>query len=464
MKFFAFFFSLLLSANPVMANGVAINSFAYGYLLDIDNNGPIYSFDVPDHVYQTVTQSNYADLRVFNTEGIAVPHFVRHEKAIIEQNVADVGIPLFPMAGDTNKLTSGNGAPAIRIQTNAEGAIVNIDPVQGINSNDTTVSKIDSYILDISQLDNKPLAFTLNWSDDQGDFNETVTVSGSNDLANWRTLATNAPLTNLHFAGHHIVKRRVDIRNHHYKYLRLKWSNPKQLLLTSVVGHYSSTYKDKPRNTLSVSSNRFDMEQRGFYFTTNGHYPVDKVTVRLTPKNAILLATLSSSDKPDGPWVQRYSGLVYNLEKNRKTVTPSEINLPNINDKYWRVMARNERDGLANMAPTLEIGWLPHKLLFVAQGNPPFKLAYGHSQVGINNSSALNQLLHKQPEDEKLGVATVGQQFSFSGNSALLPPPPDNAEKWKIAILWAVLLIGLLALLVMVIRLYKQMDSERSSS
>jgi hypothetical protein len=234
-------------------------------------------------------------------------------------------------------------------------------------------------------------------------------------------------------------------------------------MLTSVIGHHGSTYKDKPRKTLAIASKRFDAKTRSFYFTTNGYYPVDKISIRLTPKNAILLATLSSSNKENGPWLTRYSGLIYNLEKNGKDVSPSEISLSSTNDKYWRLSANEARDGLANMAPSMEIGWLPHQLVFVAQGNPPFRLAYGNSQLTQKNDAGLGLLLSQQSGEEIPGKASIGPQLTFSGNNALLPPPPDNSMQWKSIILWSVLVLGLIVLLTMVIRLYKQMDSDTST-
>ncbi len=457
MRIPVLFLSLLIVIVPASANSIRQSSFAYGYMLELDGNGPIYEVDIPEHVYQTVTNRHYADIRIYNSDGDSVPHLVKLANNVIEENRADIAIPLFPITGDMPLAVALSGSPSIHIETGPSGAIVDITPDEQAGT--PADSGPDSYILDVSQLKNKPQALTLNWSDKQGDFNETVSISGSQDLVDWRSLNNRAPLTNLHFAGHHIINRQIRIGNHNYKYLRLQWTGARALQLDSVKGQYNPTYKDRQRNTITVTSNRFDAETRSFYFTTPGHYPADKLTVKLKPRNAILLASLSSSNKPDGPWVHRYSGLIYNLEKNGKDVQPQEINLPqNSNDKYWRLVANNERDGLANMAPTLQLGWLAHKLVFIAQGNPPFTLAYGHSSAQMKNYSALSNLVKKQVQEDKAGSATVGRRIDLSGASALIPVV-DNSAKWKSAILWAVLIIGLLALLAMVLRLYKQMDS-----
>jgi hypothetical protein len=141
MKRITFLLPLLMIASPVIADDLAITDFAYGYTLDIDANGPIYSVDIPDKVYQVITQSNYADVRVFNASNISIPNLLKHEKPSIEENIADVTIPLFPMTDNKKSQTSVNGAPSIRIQTNAQGAIVNIDPLKNTSNGKKTKNK-----------------------------------------------------------------------------------------------------------------------------------------------------------------------------------------------------------------------------------------------------------------------------------------------------------------------------------
>ena len=234
MRFFVLSLALLLSNTPVLANSISQNSFAYGHALQLDNNGPIFKLDVPEHVYQTVTDSNYADIRIYNASGVAVPHLLKHKKPVIKEKVPAVHIPFFPMRNKSDKEVTVSGAPSIRIETNSEGAIVNIDSQRG-SIDPAWKNTADYYILDTSQLKTKPSALTINWKKDHADFNETINISGSNDLANWSTLVDRAPVTNLKFAGHNIIKRRIEIGHHSYKYLSLRWSSDVPLKLTSIL-------------------------------------------------------------------------------------------------------------------------------------------------------------------------------------------------------------------------------------
>ena len=57
-----------------LTHAVSESDFAYGYTLEVDGDGAIYSLTLPEAVYHGLTRTDRGDLRVFNSQGVAVPH------------------------------------------------------------------------------------------------------------------------------------------------------------------------------------------------------------------------------------------------------------------------------------------------------------------------------------------------------------------------------------------------------
>ncbi len=47
----------------------------------------------------------------------------------------------------------------------------------------------------------------------------------------------------------------------------------------------------------------------------------------------------------------------------------------------WLLRADMRAGGLGSGLPALHAGWLPHKLVFVARGDPPFRLVFGNADA-----------------------------------------------------------------------------------
>ena len=86
--------------------------------------------------------------------------------------------------------------------------------------------------------------------------------------------------------------------------------------------------------------------------------------------------------------------------------------------------------------PALELGWLPHDLLFAAQGAGPYQLAYGAAGVGPVNFPipALLADIEKQDKNTLIRKAEVGAETVLGGEGRLGRQPD-----WKKAAWWAAL-------------------------
>lgn len=444
--------STLLMLTQV-SQAVSESDFAYGYTLEVDGDGAIYSLLLPEDVYHGLTRADRGDLRVFNSQGIAVPHHIRHAEQQVRQEQPDTSLPIFPLYTYTADPQTGEGYH-VHVVTNDKGAIIDIN--YGKPGADAA-RRISAYLVDDSQLTQAPNALLINWQDNEGDFVLNVQVEGSDDLNHWMPLVTRSTLSNLHYAGHSLIQRRIELPLHKQKYLRLRWQDAKSLELTSVMAQFPQVYQLQERNWSTFAVTGTDREHHFYYFDTHSVLPADRVNIELPQRNTLVMGSLESAASAQGPWYSRYHGLLYDLQfEGKRLKTPDEA-MGMTTHRYWRLQI-NDREGQLEGEPRLRLGWIPEQLYFIAQGEAPFTLAYGSARVGPMDTSlaqllSLDKIQHQQ---QLIKAAQLGSRIELGNRDNLKPakPPAD----WKQIVLWLVLLFAVAALAWMALRLYKQMD------
>jgi hypothetical protein len=110
----------ILSAVPVWA-GQARDDFAFGFTAEPEGKNPVWELSLPDEVYRSVTRPDLGDLRVFNRDGLLVPHAVRRPTALLADRAAPQRLSVFPLRG---RVDGGGLGRRLRIITDDRGEIV----------------------------------------------------------------------------------------------------------------------------------------------------------------------------------------------------------------------------------------------------------------------------------------------------------------------------------------------------
>lgn len=451
MKNLSLCITLLLVSQ--LTHAVSESDFAYGYTLEVDGDGAIYSLTLPEAVYHGLTRADRGDLRVFNSRGIVVPHHIRRAEQQTKQAQPDISLPIFPLYKDDASHQMSNGQQ-VHIVTNDKGAIIDINYGK-VGSE--SARKISAYLIDSSQLMQAPNALEINWQADEGDFVASVQVEGSDDLTHWDTLVVRSTLSNLHYGDHTLIQRRIDLPLHKQKYLRLSWLGDKPLLLASVMAQFPAMYQAQERRWTSFAVTGTDSKNHYYYFDTHSVLPADRVNIDLPQPNTLVEVSLESAPYQQGPWHTRYRGLLYELKFEGNQLRTPDQAMSVTTNRYWRLQILSG-EGRLEGHPQLRLGWIPEQLYFIAQGEAPFTLAYGSARVGPVETP-LAQLLNQdkiQNAQQLIKPAQVGSRIELGNKSKLKParPPAD----WRQILLWLVLISGVAALSYMALRLYKQMD------
>lgn len=424
--------------------------YAFGFRAEAAAAGPIWELTLPEAVYRGVTRADLGDLQVFNATGSMVPHSLRLPKAPDAAAPAPVGLPVFPLyrhRGET-------GGQVLRIVTNERGAVID---ASGVATPLDGTDRVDAYLVDASALERPPRALQLDWRlGESSGFVATVTVDASDDLAHWQPLARDATVAELH-AGEAVLDRtEIELPARKAKYLRVSWPESlRRIELSTVTAVFASVAAPAERQWIEIRGSRCGGEPYCFDFDSGGQRVVDRARLVFPAGNMVLRGSLQSASAPNGPWHTRHFGVHYSLRHDGALLESAPVDLLPVSDRYWRLAPEGGSTGDPATAPTLVLGWTPHRLRFVAQGEPPYTVAFGSA----SSSSATRPFLGTLEEKKLEGLtvaATASEVFTLGGEGRRSTSP------WRAWLLWGVLLGGLTLLGWMVLRLVRQLGTTTS--
>ncbi|MGQ0547956.1 MAG: DUF3999 domain-containing protein [Betaproteobacteria bacterium] len=418
-----------------------------------------YRFTLPAEAYRGVTRADLGDLRVFNGAGELVPYaFVPHRPAT--QKPALRATKLFPLQGEPAKGMDGLN---VRIRHTAGGGTsVDVSTAAGAGER-----KLLGYILDPGDLKKAPLeALILDWQTRDG-FTGSARVEASEDLKSWITLASGASILHLQHAGQRLERRRVELGGQRARYLRVSFTGvPLDFTLKAATLELRPDKAEPAREWLALTGTP-DAKKPGEYaFDTGGHFPVDRLRFALPQQNSVAQGQVLTRDKTEEPWRPATSGTVYRLRRNSEEVTNADLTVAPNASRYWLLKVDQRGGGLGGGEVGLEIGWVPHQVVFAARGAAPFTLAYG-MKIAKPGALPIAAVLPDYKEGEAIALKTAsltalaspGPQAA-SGFSAYLREAVDSgqAKKWA---LWGSLVLGVLLLVWMAFALLKQVGKPK---
>jgi hypothetical protein len=463
----------VLALLCVFSAGAQERPAQYGHAARIEGGGEDshYRFTLPADAYRGVTRPDLGDLRVFNGAGEPVPYaFVPLRPATHKPPVHPA--KLFPLRGEAAKGLDGVN---LRIQQGRSGTTIDVSSAPGAA---TAQRKLLGYLLDASELKAPYEALQLDWHSREG-FTGTARVEASDDLKSWRTLAGAAPVLHLEHAGQRLERKRVELHGARAKYLRISFTGvPAGFALKQARLELRPERVEPERQWLSIAG-RESASRRGEYeFDTGGYFPVDRLRFALPQVNTVaqtqVLARrrteprrrIDRRSRADDEWRQVAAATLYRLGRNGAEVTNADVAVAPAASRYWLLRVDQKGGGLGSGEVRLEIGWVPHEVVFAARGEGPFTLAYG-LKIAKPGALPITAVLpgYKEGEAIALKTASLASMASpgaeaASGLSAYLRAAAESGEAKKWA-LWASLVAGVLLLVWMAFALLRQVGKPK---
>ena len=450
------FIALLMLAHSVAAGAAErAEDYAYGIPIHADVQAALQEIEIPAAVYRGVTRSDLGDLRVFNGQGDVVPHGLRPRAAAGVENVANVGLPVFPFYAQAG--VKGDDAN-VRVEKRRDGTIISIQ--SGIKSN-VPDQRLQGYLIDASALKQPIKALRLDWRSNAEGFVGKVRISGSDDLTAWTMLVDPAALVRLTFGGQQLNQNRIELPRAKYKYLRVSWPDQQAPLeALSVVAEPAGTQAAVRRVWQPVNGSTLPAKANEYVYDLGGVFPFDRVRVELPQINTLAQLQILARRKASDEWRLKTSSMVYRLRRGDADAISPEIIVGSDGERYLLLRADSRGGGVGAAVPVVQIGWLAQKLVFAARGSRPFQLAYGNSSAKAA-AYPIESLIPGYKTDAEFEVkpAALGEPVTLAG-SARMRTPMDY-KKWSV---WIVLVLGVAALGWMAYRLSRQVSQAPSRS
>lgn len=459
------FLVVVLLLMPSMAEAAPKPmDFAYGMPLSLKETGAVYRLSVPREVYETVTRDDLSDIRVFNGAEAVVPHVLRRPKKPSEAPERSNVLPIFPL--HEGEIPPGKDGLSMRVEKTGEQTTIQ---VFSDNTGDQEGPDLSGYIIDASRHKEPIHELEVTWQEIEGSFVLTVSVESSRDMTHWASLVPRATLVRMQYHGHEIRRNRIRVPETQAPYYRLTWpADQEGMAVTEVRAIRKSGEPEQERQwtALAGSPGKTDGE-RGiavYEYESQARLPADRIRLRFTEKNTLAEATLFSRPDREATWRNRQHSVFYHLTFEETTLVQDTASVDLTTDRYWKLAVEEDAFSDPGTVPTVELGWLPHELLFVARGEGPFMLAYGSARLGKEEQHRdTHGTLARMMGGEKEGLlrdAAVLSKRELGGSGQLVPPPPP--VPWKTWLLWGVLVIGVGVIAMMALSLGKGMSREKS--
>ncbi len=452
------FWLLLLMGLPGLCTALTENDFAYMADVDIEGGKPFYELEIPAIVYEDISRPDLGDLRVLNAGGQVVPHGLRMAAPEMTRRTETRDVPFFPLYQQAGKHIDDLH---INIQRNSDGEVIDIRSSPEHKEADRLVG----YLLDMRQWKQAIDQIKLSWKlSDEVTFIHKLSISTSRDLTRWHLIASGKPLVNLSFQGHQLKEDSIRLSTGSTNYLRLLFEDHKPgLEITGVQVLNTRSSQQQIRNWQQVGVEAGSAPGE-YAFSQPMKSRVHELRVQLPENNTVVRVQALSRASKEQNWQYRGSALLYRLDANGVRVEKKAVHVTASRDPYWIIRVDQQGGGLGSGLPAVELSWQPQNLVFVARGQPPYRVVWGSARVKPVSTSA-SQILVAGGTAELAGSAgnstLLGQARWVPGsvravNQQVLEPEREQIN-WRQWILWSVLILAALVLIVMAVRLMKKM-------
>jgi hypothetical protein len=442
----------LLACATAAAAEPRPEQFAYAVPVQIDGAQALQRLEIPQSAYEGAARPDLGDLRVFNGAGEPVPYAFMPRPAPDAEAAAPRPLRYFPLRGARG---TAAGALDMRAQRNADGTVVRVTIADGAPPQ--RAGTLVGYLVDASALKQPLAAIELDWRSAE-DLAGSLRVEGSDDLARWTTLAAAAPLVSLRYDGQHLEQKSVELPSLRYKYLRLSWpAQQSPIQLTALRGRPRDVQIEPERRWKTVAGSA-GREPGEHVFDLGGRLPVDRLRIGLPQPNTLAAVQVLARNGDDQPWGAICTGVLYRLQRDGRQIVNPDLAVAGSGWRFWLLRVDQKGGGIGQGEPTLEAGWVPQQLVFVARGNPPFQLAYGNA-TAQPAAFPIATIVPGWRSDEELRAApaVAGAQRELAGTRALRAP--IDYKTWA---LWGSLVLAVAVLGWMAWQLTRQMQTPKA--
>ncbi|MDN3521318.1 DUF3999 domain-containing protein [Halomonas ramblicola] len=397
--------------------------------LALEEGRAAYRLELTPALYRSIQAPDLGDLQVFDARGAAVPTRVGPAEIEAVEVAEPRAVPWFPLPVPE--------APEARWEligeTDAQGRLYRVETRGG--EAPAGERQAGAALVDLSDLAAPVVALELAWDAAASPVDSSYRVEASDDLERWRTVQSRGRLLDLAHQGERIVRRRLSLGGVSATYLRLRPLPGEPAVPLTGIGAVPAPERPvAPREWRVLEGRR--QADGSFHYRLDGRFPVDLADIEGTGTASW---TLRSREDEEDAWRRRASPWIgYRLDDAAGVLRspPQPLRGP-VRDRDWRLTAAQ---ALTGEPPRLRLGYRPERLVFLAQGEVPFRLAAGSLRARRQEAPVapvLASLRERHGDAWRPSPATLGEARELAGKGALRPE-----RDWTTWLLWAVLVGG----------------------
>jgi hypothetical protein len=440
MKLALMLLCLSLSAS---ADAASADDYAYAWPLQTPGDSSAWQVDLTPEVYAAVRSADLRDVEVVNAAGESVPMALRAVQ-FSSAATSDVELPAFglpPLAG----MSPNDDNLHLRIKRDVNGRLRQLDVDNDRRNAAQTAGHIilDARVLKDGAID----SLWLSWDEQSNAVTAQFSVSGSDDLQQWRVLNANASVLAMQQNGNTLSRRQIALNGAHAKFLQLRRLDtgaplPSLHVRAHVLAH--STLIQPARVWVDAQPLPAQAGEGPASGTSSFRYrlpaplAVAALKLELATDNSLAHVRVSSG----APHVLHADFTAFRLRQDGTVLANDEIEIaPTPRTQDWVVESTTPLDHV----PTLRVAFRPDRFVFLTQGNGPYRLVAGSVRARRGDypvDAALAQLRAKFGNDWQPPLATLGARATLLGVTAYTPAPAPMHRDWKTWLLWTVLVGG----------------------
>lgn len=449
-------FALLLTSSAFAATPRP-DDYAQGIRMDAYSGRPLVETVLPDTVYQTITRADLGDVRVFNADGVPVPHAFCASPVASEPTITHEPLPVFELQAAPQAKSDGT---RVEVAT-AQGTQVKVaEGAAAPAATDAGATKTWAHVIDARSVTDELRAIEFDWHSPDGASQANVRIEASDDLDQWRTVVSASTLLRVGHDGRQLQRKSIELPQQRYQYLRVvRTDRGPALKITAVIAERVSA-PPVIEPVWFAANPVASPDAAVLLFDTARLAPITYARLVLPQDNSSVRINIQSRADDQASWRNLWSGEMYSViaDGERRVSPPAEINADH--DRYWRVQYAKQEQA-PTPAPALELGYRPARLRFLAQGAGPFTLAFGSRRVEaapVQQCSSLLADVATKDLEQLVGEATLGPSHPLGGDAAFKPLPKQTPL--RLFVLWGVLIVGVGLLVAMAMSLLKRVRKD----
>lgn len=456
------------------------NEYAYSLPLNVSGNSGIVAFRLPQAVYLHAQTPDLSDIGMFDSQGNPLSFALEAPAAQSRISQRSLAAHVFPVMGNANE-DAAVDAGGLDIRTDTDGRLLSVAtrPESHHGASDKPRQnpgkpELAGLILDLGldQADSKgdarpvinALSFTL--PDGVDVYTARVWLEVSENLKTWDALgASELNWLVAKSSGHEtqtLANDKIEFAPRRFRYARLSWQQGTALRFAAVNAQASLETDIAAQTEHILLQARAGKQAQDWVYRSAIAIPVEKIGLSFNEQNIVLASYLGNYQAVPGRQIGQPATLLfqplvsatfYQISQAGQVRSSGDLSITPIHNAQWVLRTQ----GGAKSPPNLRLTWTPSTLLFLANGNAPYRLAFGRAH-GVQSALETRQIAPGFKPSELLGLeqAQAGllethqsiqaQQQADNPSGSTEASSAGSAAHLRMGILWAVLALGLAVL------------------